>query len=144
MSQFKIKLKHSKKTMEWMYPVLVKLMDDMDWRKEEVQRSWLEEMIVEPEVSGTGLVVYTPVQTDATESVPLDWPESAYTENGEYVRQKTWEEYAKVIPVNGGVVFQFCQGQYREDKKCVVDDEGFRRWEYHFKGFLLHAELEEL
>lgn len=140
MAQFKVKVKHIKKQIEWMYPLLQKLMDDADWRVGEYIREWVQEVIDEPEVTASHLVIYSPAlgESKLDEPVPLDWPNSAVVIDGEYDRQKTWREYALIREVDGNFYIRFNK---KGDEPGFVDHDELRRWHAEFNGFTMEQEL---
>ena len=146
MAQFKVKVKHMKKTLEWFYPLLVKLMDDADWREGDIPREWYQEVLDEDEIKAIGLVAYSPVlkDTDLEGAVPMDWPGSAFMVDGQYERQKRWTEYAPVSVVTGGYVIQFGKDAWDGGKVRLCDEEDFRRWAAEFNGFSTPSEVQEL
>ena len=146
MAQFKVKVKHMKKTMEWFYPLLVKLMADADWRAGEIPREWYQEVLDELEIKANSLVVYSPVlkDTDLEEPVPMGWPNSGLFVDGMYERQKHWNEYAPVQAVTGGFVLQYVKDAWDGGKVRLCDDEDFRRWAAEFNGFSTPSEVAEL
>lgn len=141
MAQFKIKVKHIKKQIEWMYPLLEKLMNDADWRVNEVPREWIQEVIDEVDITAEHMVVFTPVQNKVDGDVPLAWPNSAVVTDGEYDRQKTWEEYAEVTEAGGGYVIRM---NMKGEMPGFVDDGALKRWVAEFNGFMTLAEVEAL
>lgn len=85
-------------------------------------------------------------ESKLTQEVPADYPNSTiYSDDEEPValRQKTWEEYTIVHPVEGGYLLRYSSGKTAEGNVFFLSDAVMRLWDRDF-GVTVKRRAKEL